>query len=144
MASNNMSMRIVFDNSPMVIEETKKQVKKGLVSWGTIAEGYAKEDAAVNTGRMRNSITWAIKGQQSPPNTNKNSQGGADAAPDDYRTLSTPAEGEVYVGTNVEYAPGQELHDMVHRSGKAHFLRDAIAKHIDEYKAAMEAALKGE
>ena len=81
MASNNMSMRIVFDNSPMVIEETKKQVKKGLVSWGTIAEGYAKEDAAVNTGRMRNSITWAIKGQQSPPNTNKTSQGGADAAP---------------------------------------------------------------
>lgn len=139
---SDMSIRLELDNSQLVVNAMKKQVQTVMAAWGTIAEGYAKEDATVDTGRLRNSITWAIKEKQSRPNTNKHQSGPADAHPADYKMLGVPSEAEVYVGTNVEYATTQELRDVTHATGKAHFLRDAVTKHIKEYEAAMEAALK--
>lgn len=84
---------------------------------------------AVDTGRLRNSITWAIRG-------NSGKGGGRDAP------QSNPEEATVYIGTNVEYAGIQEYYDMRHKVGKAHFLRDAATTHTEEYKKTIEAALK--
>lgn len=142
MKNNIISIKMTVDNTQKIEDAMRKQVQAGLASWGTTAEGYAKEDATVDTGRMRNSITWAIKDKQSSANTNKHPQGQTDAKPEDYKTHATPKEGEIYIGTNVEYAPGQEYKDMTHNVGKAHFLRDAIVKHIGEYEEIMKAALK--
>ena len=60
-------------------------------------------------------------------------------------TYEGTAEGKkgsgVYIGTNVEYAPGIEL--GTHRSaGAVHFLQDAAANHTDEYKRLMEDSMK--
>lgn len=126
------------DNSAEVLEHLKTQIQTALMACGTIAEGYAKDDCPVDTGRMRNSITWAIKGEQGQANNRDKEH----AYTGDYAKLAEPEDGTLYIGTNVEYAPEQELRSMSHRVGKAHFLRDSIANHGDEFKEHLEAALK--
>lgn len=103
------------DNTKEVTEAFKKQVKLGLDAIGLTAEGYAKVDCPVDTGRLRNSISYAVKDK----------------------------ENSVYIGTNVEYARAVEYRDNEHHTvGKAHFLRDSATQHGDEYKQLMEMALK--
>ena len=67
------------DNTDEVIAALKNAKKRGLEAIGLTAEGYAKKDTPVDTGRLRNSINHATDD---------------DAA---------------YIGTNVEYAPYVEL-----------------------------------
>lgn len=95
-----------------VLAAMREQVAIALESIGQEAEGYAKDDCPVDTGRLRNSISHAVEGD------------------------------DVYIGTNVEYAPYVEYGDYRHTTGKRHFLRDAAVNHGDHYKAIMEAALK--
>lgn len=104
----------VIDNSEEVIATMREQAILGLRAIGQEAEGYAKEDCPVDTGRLRNSITNKM----------------------------VEDEMAVYIGTNVEYAPYVEYGDYRHTTGKNHFLRDAAAEHGEHYKAIMEAALK--
>lgn len=125
-----------------ILSALKKNIEKGLKAVGSAAEGYAKEDCPVDTGRLRNSITFAVGDYQSPANTNKHPSGQTNAEPEDYELNSEPDENMLYIGTNVEYAPAVEYRDATHKTGKAHFLRDSIAKHSKEYKAILEAALK--
>lgn len=119
------------DNSDEVLKALKEKVEVTLRTCGQTAEGYAKEDCPVDTGRLRNSITYATTSYQSPANAN----------PPDYQLQGKPAENEVVVGTNVEYAPYVEYGDMNHKVGKKHFLRDSLAKHQNHYKSIIKAAI---
>ena len=65
---------IYKDNTDEVIAALKNAKKRGLEAIGLTAEGYAKKDTPVDTGRLRNSIAHAVED---------------DAA---------------FIGTNVEYA----------------------------------------
>lgn len=123
------TIQIKSDKSKETIEAMQKQLQNGLMACGTIAEGYAKEDCPVDTGRLRNSITWAIR--------NNSGKGEGRDTP-----KAQPEEATVYIGTNVEYAPQQEYINMKHKTGKAHFLRDAATTHTEEYEKTIEAALK--
>lgn len=69
----------ITDNSDKTLAEFEKAVERGLEACGMVAEGYAKEDTPVDTGRLRNYITYSVQ-----------------------------SDG-VYIGTNVEYAPVIEL-----------------------------------
>lgn len=104
----------IIDHSDEVIRAMRDKVLLGLESIGQEAEGYAKDDCPVDTGRLRNSIAHSV----------------------------VDTEDAVYIGTNVEYAPYVEYGEYKHTTGKNHFLRDAAANHGDHYKAIMEAALK--
>ena len=106
-----MSVKIT-DNSKQFSEAMMKNISNALWAIGATAEGYAKDNTPVDTGRLRNSITHAEKID----------------------------EQSTYIGTNVEYAPYVEAgssHNTAH-----HMLRDACQNHTDEYKAIAEAALK--
>ena len=94
----------LIDNSKEVLAAFESQKKRGLMAIGEAAVGHAKEDTPVDTGRLRNSEDYAVE------------------------------ENDVYIGTNVEYAPVQE---NIH-----HFLKNAAANHGDEYKKIMETSLK--
>lgn len=50
----------IIDNSAEVLAAMKKQVLLGLESIGQEAEGYAKDEAPVDTGRLRNSISHEV------------------------------------------------------------------------------------
>lgn len=142
------------DNSDLVREALDENIEKALIAIGMTAETYAKlpEKAGghmpVDTGRLKNSITYAIAGQ-SPHITSY----GVDNTSGEEDTQSRPYSGNapqdaggkprsVYIGSNVEYAPIIENGVSGRYTGK-HFLRLAITDHIKEYKELTEAALKG-
>ena len=129
MADNGIHVDIQ-SNIDKFTEAEKDQLQKALIAIGIEAEGYAKEDCPVDTGRLRNSITYATS-------TSTGSGAGEDSA-----VRQTPDEYTVAVGTNVEYAPEQELISMPHKVGKPHFLRDSLTKNPEHWKAIIEAALK--
>ena len=100
------------DNSKEVSEDIKAALLRGLETCGLVAEGYAKKLCPVDTGNLRNSITHEV---------------------DDV----DPA---AYIGTNVEYAPYQEL-GTIHMKAQP-FLKPAVADHANEYRKIIENELK--
>ena len=72
-----------------------KGVTNALVGLANIAVTQAKSIVAVDTGRLRNSITWKMKEQQGRTSANSESD-----------TIIAPTDDlQVAFGTNVEYAP---------------------------------------
>lgn len=133
-----MSEVIIKDNSEEVLNAFKEQLRIGLEAVGMKAEGYAKDNTPVDTGRLRNSMSHKV-----------------------YMSDSS-----VYIGTNVEYAPYVEFGTGIHASNgigrqepwsyddekgvehvtrgiKAHhMIKKAATEHNSEYKRIIEAALK--
>jgi len=103
----------MIDNSASMESELDKKIKRALEAIGKTAVTHAMRQCPVDTGRLRNSIDSEI------------------------------TEDELHIGTNVEYAIYVETDDTKkHKAGqKAHFLRDSIANHRDEYKAILQASL---
>ena len=100
-----------IDNSAVVLAAFEEQKKTGLNAIGEVAINYAKEETPVDTGRLRSSEDFAVRGD------------------------------DVYIGTNVEYAPYIEFGH--HSYPGVHYLRNAATNHSEQYKAIMKAALKG-
>ena len=134
------------DNTEEVLKAMEAAIRSGNEAIGLAAEGHAKrkitQAGAVDTGRLRNSITYALAGEETHVKSYKANKGGKDR---ETNTYDGTAEGKkgcgVYIGTNVEYAPGIEL--GTHRSaGAVHFLQDAATNHTDEYKRLMEDSMK--
>jgi len=92
------------DNSQIVLKELNDKIGIALEAIGEAAEGHAQDECPVDTGRLKNSIAYTVNGN------------------------------DVYIGTNVEYAPKIEFTDMEHRVGNAHFLKNAAVNHSEEYK----------
>ena len=67
------------DNIEEVLSALERAKKRGLEAIGLTAEGHAKKETPVDTGRLRNSINHATDDEAA------------------------------YIGTNVEYAPYVEL-----------------------------------
>lgn len=132
-----MSVKI-NDNSAKFLEDFERKLLVGLEAIGIEAEGNAKEDAnmPVDTGRARNSITWATKAKEGESfsysddkGNNFNDQIGTGA--DEY---------SVYIGSNVEYFP--YIEEGSRTISARHVLRNAIVKHKDEYLEMLRDAFK--
>lgn len=151
------SMRIeIVDHSDLALRQVQEYINIALEVIGVQAEGYAKlsitdakrdgidltqygerDNSRVDTGAMRNSVTHAVNG------------------------------GAVYIGSNLPYAVYHELgtgiyasqpggrqspwiykdrHGKTHRTRglyPLHFLKNAAANHIDEYRRIFEDATRG-
>ena len=136
---NAGDVRLV-DNSAAAKNGLKSAVRRALMVIGLKAERYAKanctEMKAVDTGRLRNSITFALAGGQANT-TSYAADRGKGGKPPATGSYSGTAEGgeedlAVYIGTNVEYAPYIELGTA--KIGPRPFLHNAAADHADEYK----------
>lgn len=132
-----MSVKI-NDNSAKFLEDFERKLLVGLEAIGIEAEGNAKEDAnmPVDTGRARNSITWATKAKEGKgfsysddKGNNFNDQIGTGAD-----------EHSVYIGSNVEYFP--YIEEGSRTISARHVLRNAIVKHKDEYLEMLRDAFK--
>lgn len=128
----------VTSNAKQFLSEMARKKILALAQVGMLAEGYAKDNCPVDTGRLRNSITWATAaqyGQYSYRDDKGNQYNGVSGKPDD--------DSAVYIGTNVVYAAAQEYGDSFHHTtGRAHFLRDAATTHGEEYKKKVEKIMK--
>lgn len=126
------------DNSEAVLEALKAAALRALERCGLQAEGYAKDLTPVDTGNLRNSITHQV------------SENGR----------------EVYIGTNMEYAPYVELGTGIYAEGGGGrptpwvyqdakgnwhwtrgnpaqpFLKPAVADHAQTYRNIIEDEMK--
>lgn len=128
--------------------EFEKALTRALFRVGLEAEGNAKdhitENQSVDTGLLRNSITFAISGG------NANISSYRATKPDKkgvYRvgkyegTAPSDTKKAVYIGTNVEYGGFVELGSRG-RAGKP-FLKPAATQHSNDYKQIFTSELKG-
>ena len=115
-----------------ILRRMERGKRNALTAIGATAETHTKEnikaDGLVDTGRLRNSITYATgdySGIGTYTDNNKKSYS-------DAKARNTPKDDEVAIGTNVEYAAYTELgtqHITAH-----HYLKRAVTEHQDEYK----------
>lgn len=137
------------DNTEEVLSAMETAIERGLEAIGMTAGGHAKKvlTKAVYTGdknypltgRLRNSITYAVSGKKAAIQSYSGDNGEEGGTYDG--TAPNDKDKAVYIGTNVEYAPGIEL--GTHRSaGAVHFLQDAASNHTAEYKRLMEDSMK--
>ena len=130
----------VKDNSGEVEEATARAAKRGLFAIGLVAENHAKTDKImpVNTGRARNSITFAMAGGEAHTKSYKTDDG---KETHKYSGKMDGEDGEfVAIGSNVEYFPYIEEGGL-HMSAR-HVLRRAATDHNDEYQELMEKSMK--
>lgn len=135
------------DMSGDVRRELINKMRLAMQLVGEKAEGYAKEECPVDTGLLRNSITYAVAGegaaitgyQADTPKEGRQSSGTYSGY-----TQAEPGDNKaaVYVGSNVNYAKYVEYRDAIHKSGKAHFLKDAVMNHKREYVETIRATLE--
>ena len=106
------NIKIENNHKDEIIAALKENAKAILTAWGETAERHAKEMCPVDTGRLRNSITYEVKSD----------------------------EGAVYIGTNVEY--GQYVELGTSRMSPKPFLKPAIVDYKEEYKQIMDETIK--
>ena len=102
----------VHDNSKEISDNIKSALLIGLEKCGLTAERFAKKLAPYDTGNLRNSITHTVDEDE-------------------------PA---AYIGTDVEYAPYQELGTINMDANP--FLKPAVADHANTYRKIIEKELK--
>jgi phage gpG-like protein len=126
----------ITDNSGEILKALESKKKVALEGVGIQAEGFAKQLTPVDLGTLRNSMTHAVRGD------------------------------DVYIGSNLQYAPFVELGTGIYasdgkgrqspwgyydRNGKYHvtrgmkphhMLKKAASEHTEEYKRIIEAIMK--
>ena len=105
----NMDFQIKTDNTQQIIAEKNEAVLRALEIIGQVVENSAAGYAPVDTGNLRNSITHEV---------------------DDGSHI-------VALGTNVEYAPYQELGTsrMKAANGGRGFLRPAVEDNMEKIQS---------
>ena len=126
--SENITISDYSDDVLKQLEEVKAVILEEL---GMTMESFAKmHETAVDTGRLRNSITYSTTARAGEVFEYK----------DDSQQTYTYTFGDsgdddaVYVGTNVEYAPQIEFFGGKNGRGK-HFLEKALKDHKDVYNS---------
>lgn len=129
-----MNFKIESDHSADAIKELNEKIDIALTKCGIVAENYAVQEIEnnprrVDTGLLRNSITYALHGKSANKgsyHSDDNSKSGS------YSGTADDGKNAVYIGSNVEYA--QYVHYGTTRMIPNRFLENAVEKHQDEYK----------
>lgn len=143
----------IADHSKEVGDALDSQIEQALIAMGMTAETYAKKPLAdggympVDTGRLKNSITYAIAGKSANIKSYGPDKKGVDDKQSRPYVGNAPPDPDnkprsVYIGSNVEYA--EVVEEGTSGRTARHYLRHAITDHVDEYKKLAEAALKGQ
>lgn len=138
----------ITDNSPEFIAAKNLAIEKVMEMIGIKAEGYAKleltRSEAVDTGRLRNSITHSTKANTADfaYKWRKSSKGrGTPAGAGMTTSHGGEEDATVYLGTNVEYAPYVEFGTS--KMEARPYLKPAFNDHLSEYKNMIFNELKG-
>lgn len=115
----DVNIKVTKDNTDKIIQETQERLIVALEKVGLKAEGDVKTTIAsyspkpiVKTGRLMGSITHEVN----------------------------PSEKEVYIGTNVEYAPYIEYGTS--KMAPRPFLKETISENKEEYMEIIKETLE--
>ena len=136
----------ITDNSKIFKDAMGRASEMILTAIGEEAAGNAMQELteqdAVDTGRLRNSITYATK-QHTEAKSFSWQEGAKSGAPGGSGTTEpkgTPEKDTVYIGTNVEYA--KYIEEGTSRSAARPYLKPAASEHGDEYRKIAENILR--
>lgn len=137
----SISTKIVHDDTQKVLTTADGAIEKALNEIGlTMERGAKKYEKRVDTGLLRNSITYALDGSGAHAAEYQADKGGKGGR---YHG-TTPSEGgrkrAVYVGTNVEYAPFIEKGTSKMKATP--FLMPAVNEQKDKFKAILKKNLE--
>lgn len=128
------------DYSKEVLSALEKGKRNALTAIGATAETHTKKnikaDGLVDTGRLRNSITYATGDYLGIGTYTDNKK----KKYSDAKARNTPKDDEVAIGTNVEYAAYTEL--GTEKITAHHYLKRAVTEHQDKYKKLAVEAIK--
>ena len=148
MSKTSMSMHLT-DHSGQIKVALEEQTDAILEAIGQQVAGSAKLKAPVDTGLLRNSLTYAIAGKEPVIKTyrgdNPSKYRNDTKIPEGhYNGSTTKAEGEhaVIIGTNVKYGVYQEFGTS--KTKKQPFLKPAVLQEQENIKKMIELGLKGE
>lgn len=126
----------ITDNSDKFKSAMSKAKMAALEAIGLQAEGYAKLELekkhAVDTGLLRNSVTYAVSGQHAAIGSYRANKG--DKSGSYNGTAPNDAIAGVYIGTNVEYGIYVEMGRSGSKVGPRPFIKPAATEHTEEYK----------
>ena len=152
------------DNSEAVKEAVREAVERALTAVGMHIEGEAKEELSndpkrIDTGLLRNSITYAVSGHpagiksyHADFGSNRTAKGNRvrasskNAGSVGFGSYSGNAPEEpngwkaVYIGTNTDY--GGYVHEGTVKMAPNRFLKNAVEKNRDQIKRIIENELK--
>lgn len=135
----------VTDNSAIFKDAKDRAIEAILTALGEEAAGNAMEELtnqdAVDTGRLRNSITYATEQHTEAKNFSwHKGKHGEPAGSGTTTPTGIPEKDAVYIGTNVEYA--KYIEAGTSKSAPRPFLKPAATEHGEEYKRIAENILK--
>lgn len=142
-----------IDNSAQFLAELSQRIDKALTAVGIHIEGEAKEELnnspkRIDTGLLRNSITYALSGEapaiSSYHGDNSSKYSKVQSVPVGYYNGTAPSDPDdqraVYVGTNVEYAT--YVHEGTQKMAPNRFLKNAVTRNEEQIRKYIERELK--
>ena len=128
-------------NADLIKEQTEEAIITALQTVGVQAQAHATAEitaqGAVDTGRLRASITFAVSGDSARQHNYTDDLGNNYSEPVQGAGEST--DHTLYLGTNVEYAPYVELGTS--KMPARPFIRPAVENHLSEYQQIFEQTL---
>ena len=124
-----MSYSVKFENNGIKFKNEWKERKRKItyawgLKWQSLATKIITVNGIVDTGRLRGSLTFITKDKVgdsiSKCSNNK---------PNDFLSGSSGADGDLIVGSNVEYAEKQELENP-----KGAFIKPSVMNYREDYK----------
>lgn len=145
-----MSSIQVVSHVQTVKRATANALKKAATMIGGTIEGHAKEYCPVDTGLLHNSITYALGGESpvigSYKSNDRDKTGKVIEPKEGHYSEKAPQDNgdqvTVYVGSNVQYAPYQELGAPNINLPARPYLRPAFENHRDEIEQIIKMTLK--
>lgn len=136
-------MKVSFKSyRKQIVSAVEAAEDRGLQTAGMMAESQAKtnlrDNESIDTGLLRNSITWAFGGEKPAISSYKADKGNKTGSYSE--TAPSAKEGKaVYIGTNVEYAPFVEFGTV--RSGAKPYLQPAASKVASDFEQILQREL---
>ena len=140
MATNTTTFKVT-DNSDKVGDELEEALMKALRVCGETAQTYAKKACPVDTGLLRNSITYAVAGEAAAESSYKANKGNETGSYTGTAPQAASGKYTVYLGTNVEYAQDVEL--GIGQKAQP-YIEPAVSGHTTKYKNIIKQYLGGE
>lgn len=139
MARTTFSVRA--DHTAENIRELNEKIDRALTMCAVVAENYAVQEIEnvprrVDTGMLRNSITYAVHGE-APHKSSYHADSGNKSG--SYTGTAEDKPNTVFIGSNLEYAA--YVHYGTTRMTPNRFLENALERHQDEYKNIIQSEL---
>lgn len=136
MANANIATISLKDFSKEVLSATEEAIKTALEACGVQAVGYAvmyaTQKGVVDTGLLRNSITYALGGEAPAMQDYSSDSGGKSGRYSGKAPADKKGNYSVYIGSNLSYFIFNEMGTS--KMAARPMLRPALENHIDTYK----------